>query len=139
MNRISNCWDRFGKEYVVWDEFLYFRFCYSFSYSQQLKILESRNQPREKKLGHMKYPRNKISDPRNTHEKKFWTNKIPTRKNFGVTKYIREKILDPQNIHKKKFWSHKIAMRKKFEPTKYSREKILNSRNTYKDMVARWH
>ena len=30
-----------------------------------------------------KYPREKILDPRNTHEKKFTTYEIPTRRNFG--------------------------------------------------------
>ena len=29
----------------------------------------------------------KISDPRNTLEKKFWTQEIPSRKNFGPKKY----------------------------------------------------
>ena len=43
----------------------------------------------------MKYPREKILDPQNTHKNKFWTHKTPTRKNFGPTKY-------PQIF----FWTH---------------------------------
>ena len=34
-----------------------------------------------------KYPQEKISDPRKTHEKKVWTYEIFTRKNFRPTKY----------------------------------------------------
>ena len=44
-------------------------------------------------------PREKISDPRNIHEKKILTHEIPTRKNFRPTEYPREKILDPLNTH----------------------------------------
>ena len=29
------------------------------------------------------------------HEKKFWTQEIPTRKTFGATKYPQEKISGP--------------------------------------------
>ena len=50
----------------------------------------------------------KTLDPRNTHERKFQSHKIPTTKNFGSTKYPREKILDPRNTHEKKFWTHEI-------------------------------
>ena len=42
-----------------------------------------------KKLAPTKYPREKIEDPRNTHEKKFGTHKISTRKNSGPTNYAR--------------------------------------------------
>ena len=42
-------------------------------------------------------PREKISDPRNTHEKKLWTHEIPTRKKIG-----------PQNTLEKKFRTHQI-------------------------------
>ena len=59
-------------------------YCHSFSFSQQLKIFESQNQPREKN----------------------WTPKIPTRKSFGPTKHLREKILDLRNTHEKKFETH---------------------------------
>ena len=34
-----------------------------------------------------------------THERKFWTQEIPTRKNLKLTKYPRENILDPRNSH----------------------------------------
>ena len=44
-----------------------------------------------KYFGHMKYPREKILDPRNTHEKKFGpTKEIPTRKNFKPVKSPRD-------------------------------------------------
>ena len=63
-------------------------------------------------------------DPRNTHEKKSWTHKIPTRKNFRPTKYTQEKTWDSQNTHDKKgvdqrnthekiFWTHEISTIKK--------------------------
>ena len=48
----------------------------------------------EKKFGPTKYPREKISDPPNIHEKKCGTHEIPMRKNFRPTKYPREKITD---------------------------------------------
>ena len=40
--------------------------------------------------------REKILDPRITHEKKFLTHEIPTRRNFGSTKYPREKHSGPR-------------------------------------------
>ena len=46
-------------------------------------------------------------DPRNTHEKKFWTHEILARKN-----------LDPRNTLEQKFRTHEIPMRKNFGPTK---------------------
>ena len=70
----------------------------------------------------MKYSWENISDPRNTHEKKSWTNEIPTRKNFGPTKYPREKIWDPRNTHDKNS-----------RPTKYPQENILDPRNTHEE------
>ena len=57
--------------------------------------------PTRKNFGPTKYPQEKISDPQNTHEKKFRTHKIPTRKNFGLTKYPQEKISDPRNTQEK--------------------------------------
>ena len=56
--------------------------------------------PTRKNLGHMKYPREKIWDPQNTHKKKFRTHELPTRKYFGSTKYPQEKFLDPKITHK---------------------------------------
>ena len=52
------------------------------------------------------YPREKISNPRNTH-----------KEDFGLTKYPKEKILDPRNTQEKNV-----------RPTKNPREKILNPR-----------
>ena len=54
----------------------------------QLKILKSQN-----------YPRERILDPQNVEEKKFWTNKIPRKENFPLTKYSGKKILDSRNTH----------------------------------------
>ena len=62
---------------------------------------------KSKNLGPTKYPREKILDPRNTHEK-----------NLGPTKYPREKMWGSRNTHNKIFWTHRIPRRKIFEPTK---------------------
>ena len=74
----------------------------------------------EKNFVLTKYPREKISDLRNTHEKKLWTHEILTR--------------------------HEIPPRIYFEPTKYPRENILGPRNTRENILepdiptkARWH
>ena len=71
------------------------------------------------------------SSPRNTDEKKFWTQEIPRRKYFGHTKYPRDKISDPRNTHEKKFRTHAKLTREKFGPTKYLREKTSDWWNTY--------
>ena len=65
----------------------------------------------------MKYPREKNLDPRNTHEIKIQTHKIPTRKNLRPTEQPLEKIWDAQSTHEKKFWTHKIPTRN-FRPAK---------------------
>ena len=57
-----------------------------------------------------KYPREKIWDPRNTHEKRFGTHEILTRKNW-----------DSRNTLDKKFGTHEIPTKKNLEPTKYPR------------------
>ena len=51
-----------------------------------------------KKIGLTKYQREKIPDPRNTHD--FRTHEIPTRKKIRSTKYPREKFFDQQNTNK---------------------------------------
>ena len=71
--------------------------------------------------------------PKNTSEKKYWTQEIPAIKNCGatkyqpayilgsrnkLTKYLREEILDPRNTHKKKLWTHEILARKYLGPKK---------------------
>ena len=53
-----------------------------------------RNIYKKKFLNPRRYPREKISDPPNIHEKKCGTHEIPMRKNFRPTKYPREKITD---------------------------------------------
>ena len=49
--------------------------------------------PTIKNLGLKKYKRDKISDPRNTRQKEFWTHRILTRKSLGSSKYPQEKNL----------------------------------------------
>ena len=49
------------------------------------------------------YPREKILDPQNTHEKKYWTHEIPTTRNIGPTKYPRQEILDPKIVDPRKY------------------------------------
>ena len=71
----------------------------------------------EKSFEPTKYPREKILDPWNTHEKIASTHNI--RKNFGATKYLPEKNSDPRNIHEKIFRTHKMPKTKYFRPTKY--------------------
>lgn len=62
-----------------------------------------------KKIGPTNNPQEKISDPRNNQDKKFWTHETP----------ILKKILDPRNnTHEKKNWTHEIPRRKNFGPTK---------------------
>ena len=95
------------------------------------------------------WTREKILDPRNTHEKnvgstkypreKFWTHEIPTRKNFEHTKYqpgkildTRAEIFDPRNTHERKLWTHEILTRGNYGHTKYQPEEILDTRNTHK-------
>ena len=90
ISRIHNCRNRFAIDYVVWDIFL----CHFLSCGQQLKI---RKLPTRESLGPTKYPREKILDPRNTHEKK-----------LGPTKYPGESFLGPRNTHEQKFWAHEI-------------------------------
>ena len=67
----------------------------------------------------------KILDPRNTHEKKFWTHEtktwtheIATIKNYGPRKQPQENILNPRNTYEKKFRQHEIPTKKYFGPTK---------------------
>lgn len=68
------------------------------------------------------YPQEKILDPQNTHQKKFWTHEIAMRKNLGSNKYPREEIWDL---------------------TKHPPEKILDSEIPTKINFglteARWH
>ena len=89
----------------TWNRICNLRCIYAFLFSVTLshaannrKSLNQEISTRKKNLD----PQNnhkKISDLRNTHEKKFRSHKIPTKKNLGATKYPREKMLDPQNIH----------------------------------------
>ena len=75
-----------------------------------------------------KYPREKISDPQNTHDKKILDHQILTRKKFCPTKYLQEKISDAKIPCQNKFLTQEIATRKNFGPTKYPR--------TYDGMTA---
>ena len=64
--------------------------------------------PTRKKIGPMKYSREKILYPGNNHEKNIWSHKITMKKNFRPTKCPPEKTLDP-NCPQEKY----------IEPTKY--------------------
>ena len=101
MERIYNCWIRFGRNCIVWDKFL----CYFFSCGQQLKITKFWKFWGEN-FRPTKYPRVKILDPRKTHERKLWNHEILTRKNLEPTKYLRENILKSRNIHEKNIQAH---------------------------------
>ena len=87
INRI----DRFGKEYVVCDVFLFI-----VTLSRAASDWKSLNHEisREKNAGLTNYPREKLSDLRNTYEKKFWAHETLMRKNSRPTKYTREKNLN---------------------------------------------
>ena len=76
---------------------------------------------REINFGTTKYPREKILNPRNTHEDKFctheipmgkkiWAHEIPTKINFGPTKCQKKKRLDSGNNHEKNFRTTKGTM-----------------------------
>ena len=49
----------------------------------------------------MKYPQEKVSNPRNTNNKKIQTHKIPTTKKTQTT-------------HMENFWNYEIPIRKNF-------------------------
>ena len=109
VNRTENCWNRFGIQCAVWDVFMYFYFLSLFLMKPTTESPWISKLATTKNIEPMKYPREKILDPRHTHkkkfwthEKKFWTHLIPTRKSFGPTKYQREKSLDPRNTLEKK-------------------------------------
>ena len=60
---------------------------------------------REINFGTTKYPREKILDPRNTHEDKFCTHEIPMGK----------KNLGPRNTYENKFWTHEMPKKKRLD------------------------
>ena len=95
ISRIHNCWNRFRIKYMVWD------------ITKLPTILRN-------------YPREKILNPRNTHDEKSWTHEIQPRKNRGHTK-ASKKLGTTKYTHEKIFWTHEIPTRKSFEPTKYPR------------------
>lgn len=72
------------------------------------KSLDPRNT--RKKCKNTEHPREKLSNPRNTHKKHIPTHEISTWKTFRPTKYPRKKISDPQINHEKKFWTHNSTM-----------------------------
>ena len=137
-NTIHNYSNQFGIEYAVSDIFLW----HFFSCSQQLKFTklptrENFESTRKyfrptkylKKLAPTNYPREKILDPRNTHEESLFIHKLPTGKKLGPTKDPRIYILDPRNsyekkwdprsTHQNKLVTHEIPTRKHFGPSKY--------------------
>ena len=95
INRTDNCWNRFGNTQFE----MYLCFLFSVTPSHVVRKWKSLNyelsQHKEnwthetltrKIFGNTKHSREKNLDPRNTHEKKFQINKIPTRKNIEPTK-----------------------------------------------------
>ena len=96
-------------------------FCHSFSGTTKLLLRKKKTKKYWINKITTKYPRKKILDPQNTHEKIFWNHEIHTKKN-----------LELRNTHEKRFWTHNIPTRKDFGPTKYPREKILDPQNTHK-------
>ena len=100
INRIHNCWNRFGKEYPP-----SFRYI-SASPFLMLPTTESYKITHKRKFW--------------TQEKKFWASEIPTTKNW-THKCPQEKIWDPRNTYDKKFFTHEIPTRKYFGPMKHSR------------------
>ena len=89
-------------------------------YWSLLKVIKSwtHEMPTRKNLRPTKYPREKVWDLGNTHEKKIGTHEIPTKKSLRSTKYPRKKVWDARNTHEKIFWTHKIPTGKIFGPTK---------------------
>ena len=91
MKRFSNinswqyCWNKFRKEYVVWHVFLFFVFAHAASNLRS--------------LNHEINYKKKIYR-RNTHEKKFWTHKIPMKVQWhDGTKPTRPTTArDPRNL-----------------------------------------
>ena len=93
-------------EYAVPYIFLY----HTSSCGQQLKITKLHTR---ENFELTEYPRGKISDPQNSHERKFViheekfrTHEIPTRESFEPTIHPREKVSDPRNTHENKLVTH---------------------------------
>ena len=126
INRIHNCWNRFGKEYVVSNILL----CQFFSCSQQLKITKLHTRENFKST-------RKNSGPQNTHRIKFWTHEILARKNVGTSKYSKENILNPLITTRKYFELTKHQRKNNFGTIKYPRRHdgtmALNPQDT------KWH
>ena len=75
------------------------------------------------KNGPTKYSREKNSDPRNTHDKTFWTHEYPP-KNFGPAK-SQEKNFRPTKYPREKFWTHEIPTKSRWhDGTKPTRPTI---------------
>ena len=95
INRIADCWNRFGIEYIIWDVFMYFCFLSLFLMQPTTVSFWTTKLATHKK---------KKLDPRNTHVKTFWTHEISTKKNFGLTKYPGKKNLNPRNTYEGPSW-----------------------------------
>ena len=65
--------------------------------------------PMRKNFEPAKYPRDKISDPRNIHKKITWSHEIPTGNKLDPQN-THEKNLDPRSTHKEKFWIHECTV-----------------------------
>ena len=114
-------------------------FFYFFLGSQQLEIIESWNQSREKKkIGPTKYPRRYLEAHEMPMEKKIkltkypreknWIHEIPMGKNFGSMKYSQKEILDRRNTQVKKFQTHEIPQVKFWTQWKYRKKLFIISK-----------
>ena len=84
--------------------------------------------PTRKNLSLRNYPQEKIWDPPNTHESKFWIHQIPKRKKIQTHEIPTMKSL-------------KISTRKRLRPTKYQEEKISDRQRDDVTMIQdpQWH
>ena len=93
INRIANCWNRFGIEYIIWDVFMYFCFLSLFLMQPTTVSFWTPKLATKKKIRPTKYPRQNVLDPWNIHKEKFWAHEIPRKKKFKPTKYLRRSLL----------------------------------------------
>lgn len=91
---------------------------FNYSYSSIINSRVTHEIPTRKSFIHPKDPREKILDPPNTHEKKYWTHELTTRGTFAPMKYPREKVLEPQRIYEKNFWTHEARWQDGTRPTR---------------------
>ena len=90
-----------------------------------------------KNVGPTKYPKEKLLEVGNIHNKNCWITEISThKKNIGLRKYPLEKIVNPQNTHKKKMLDQRTTHKKKWWTHEIPTRKILDSGNTCEDTMT---